>query len=58
MSLNTILGFASIPRNHDSWLKGMRRVNKIMDEERINLLKPDLGTKPKVFYIGIDREVK
>ena len=33
-------------------------VNKIIDEERINLLKPDLGTKPKVFYIGLDREVK
>jgi len=33
-------------------------VKKIMDEERITLLKPDLGTKPKVFYIGLDREVK
>ena len=33
-------------------------VKKIIDEERINLLKPDLGTKPKVFYIGLDREVK
>ena len=33
-------------------------VKKIMDEERINLLKPELGTKPKVFYVGLDREVR
>lgn len=33
-------------------------LKRIMDEERINLLKPDLGTKPKVFYIGLDREVR
>lgn len=33
-------------------------VKKIIDVERINLLKPDLGTKPKVYYIGLDREVK
>jgi tetrathionate reductase subunit B len=33
-------------------------VKKIIDVERINLLKPDLGTKPKVFYVGLDREVK
>jgi len=33
-------------------------VNKILDKERINVLKPDLGTKPKVYYIGMDREVR
>ncbi len=33
-------------------------VNKILDEERINVLKLDLGTKPKVYYIGLDREVR
>lgn len=33
-------------------------VNKILDEERINVLKPDLGTKPKVYYVGLDREVR
>ncbi|MCZ7384326.1 MAG: 4Fe-4S dicluster domain-containing protein [Candidatus Methanoperedens sp.] len=33
-------------------------VNKILDKERINVLKPDLGTKPKVYYVGMDREVR
>jgi len=33
-------------------------VNKILDKERINVLKPDLGTKPKVYYVGLDREVR
>jgi Fe-S-cluster-containing dehydrogenase component len=33
-------------------------VNKILDTERINVLKADLGTKPKVYYVGLDREVK
>ncbi|MCX9010320.1 MAG: 4Fe-4S dicluster domain-containing protein [Candidatus Methanoperedens sp.] len=33
-------------------------VNKVLDEERINVLKPDLGTKPKVYYVGLDREVR
>jgi len=40
-------------------LKDMEsEVNKILDEERINVLKPDLGTKPKVYYVGLDREVR
>ena len=34
MSSNTVLEFASIPRNLDSWNIGMRRVNKIMEQER------------------------
>ena len=33
-------------------------VNKILDKERINVLKLDLGTKPKVYYSGLDREVR
>ncbi len=33
-------------------------INKLLDEERINVLKPDLGTKPKVYYVGLDREVR
>lgn len=33
-------------------------VNKILDKERINVLKADLGTKPKVYYVGLDREVR
>lgn len=33
-------------------------INKILDEERINVLKAELGTKPKVYYIGLDREVR
>ena len=33
-------------------------VNKILDKERINALKPDLGTKPKIYYVGLDKEVR
>jgi len=33
-------------------------VNKILDKERINVHKPELGTKPKVYYVGLDREVR
>ncbi len=33
-------------------------VSRILDKERINVLKPDLGTKPKVYYVGLDREVR
>ena len=33
-------------------------INKILDKERINVLKAELGTKPKVYYIGLDREVR
>jgi Fe-S-cluster-containing dehydrogenase component len=33
-------------------------VNKILDKERISVLKPDLGTRPKVYYVGLDRAVR
>ncbi|MBU0753551.1 MAG: 4Fe-4S dicluster domain-containing protein [Planctomycetes bacterium] len=34
------------------------RIRKILRERRYNLLKPDLGTNPKCFYIGLDLEVR
>jgi len=33
-------------------------VRKLLREERVYVLKPDLGTRPKVFYIGIDIGVR
>jgi Fe-S-cluster-containing dehydrogenase component len=33
-------------------------INRLLDENRISVLKPEQGTKPKVFYIGIDTEVR
>lgn len=32
--MNTVLAFASIPRRLDAWNIGMRRVNKILAQER------------------------
>ena len=32
-------------------------VAKILKENAINILKPDLGTEPKVYYIGLEKEV-
>ncbi len=32
-------------------------VSKILREERIAVLKPGQGTEPKVFYVGLDKEV-
>lgn len=32
------------------------KIHKILRENRVNVLKPDEGTKPKVFYIGIDNK--
>lgn len=34
------------------------KINKILHQRSYNLLKPDLGTNPKCFYIGLDLEVK
>ena len=34
------------------------RIRKILHERRYSLLKPDLGTNPKCYYIGLDLEVK
>lgn len=33
-------------------------IHKIIEENRIQVLKPEMGTKPKVFYIGLDSEVR
>lgn len=33
-------------------------IRKILNERRYGILKPDLGTNPKCFYIGLDLEVK
>jgi len=34
------------------------KIRKILHQRRYGLLKPDLGTNPKCFYIGLDMEVK
>ncbi len=33
-------------------------INRILEENKIQVLKPEMGTKPKVFYIGLDSEVR
>jgi len=32
-------------------------VTKLLQENAVSILKPDLGTEPKVFYIGLEKEV-
>lgn len=34
------------------------RINEVLQDRRYSLLKPDLGTNPKCYYIGLDLEVK
>lgn len=34
------------------------RIRKILRERRYGLLKPELGTNPKCYYVGLDLEVK
>lgn len=34
------------------------KVAKALRENRIDVLKPNLGTRPQVFYIGLDQEVR
>jgi Fe-S-cluster-containing dehydrogenase component len=34
------------------------RIRRILHERRYGLLKPDMGTNPKCYYIGLDLEVK
>lgn len=34
------------------------KIRKVLHERRYGLLKPDLGTNPKCYYIGLDLEVK
>jgi Fe-S-cluster-containing dehydrogenase component len=37
---------------------GSSRIRRILRSRRYNLLKPELGTNPKCYYIGLDLEVK
>lgn len=34
------------------------QVRKILAEKRISVLKPDLGTEPKVYYVGLEKGVQ
>jgi len=34
------------------------KINRILHQRRYGVLKPDLGTNPKCYYIGLDKEVK
>lgn len=34
------------------------QVRKILAEKRVSVLKPDLGTEPKVYYVGLERGVQ
>jgi Fe-S-cluster-containing dehydrogenase component len=34
------------------------KIRKILHQRRYGLLKPELGTNPKCYYIGLDMEVK
>jgi Fe-S-cluster-containing dehydrogenase component len=34
------------------------KIRKILHDRRYSVLKPDLGTEPKCYYIGLDMEVK
>lgn len=33
-------------------------INRVLNERRYGILKPDLGTNPRCFYVGLDLEVK
>ena len=33
-------------------------VSRVVRENRVGVLKPDLGTKPRVFYVGLDEGVR
>ncbi len=33
------------------------KVSKVLKEKRVYILKPDLGTEPKVYYIGFEKGV-
>jgi Fe-S-cluster-containing dehydrogenase component len=34
------------------------QVSKIISTERVGVVKSEYGTKPQVFYIGLDKEVR
>jgi Fe-S-cluster-containing hydrogenase components 1 len=33
------------------------RISVILKQKRYRVLKPEMGTHPKCFYLGLDREV-
>ena len=33
-------------------------INRILQEGRICVLKPETGNNPKTFYVGLDKEVR
>jgi hypothetical protein len=33
-------------------------VRRLVEEERLGVLQPQLLTKPKCYYIGLDKEVR
>ena len=33
-------------------------VNRIIQTQRVNVLKEEYGTKPQVYYIGLSQEVR
>jgi tetrathionate reductase subunit B len=33
-------------------------INRILQEERISVLKPETGNNPRTFYVGLDKEVR
>ena len=33
------------------------RIRRVLRERRYNLLKPEMGTDPKCYYVGLDLEV-
>jgi Fe-S-cluster-containing dehydrogenase component len=33
------------------------KVREVLDEKRIYVLKPELGTEPKVYYVGFEKGV-
>jgi Fe-S-cluster-containing dehydrogenase component len=33
-------------------------VTRIIEDERVSVLKEEYGTKPQVYYVGLSKEVK
>ncbi|MCG3198892.1 MAG: 4Fe-4S dicluster domain-containing protein [Candidatus Omnitrophica bacterium] len=45
-------------RLHGNLKDPKSRIRAVLHERRYSLLKPDMGTNPKCYYIGLDMEVK
>jgi len=33
-------------------------INRFLREHRVDVLKPEMGTKPRVFYVGLNKDIK